>query len=95
MIPQATRASRDGLGEVGSPGTQFRHGLAAPRSESLLRTWGHSNPSGAFSGELSARSVGPGQDELQSPLFQNQHKALLLALKYELFLSTMVTLGLP
>ena len=39
--------------------------------------------------------MGPGQDELQSLLFQNEHKALLLALKYELFLSTMVTVGLP
>ena len=39
--------------------------------------------------------MGPEQDELQSPLFQNQEEALSLGLKYELFLSPMVALDLP
>ena len=46
-------------------------------------------------GESRARFVGPEQDELQSPLFQNQEEALPLGLKYELFLSPMVALDLP
>ena len=101
--PPSPRASRADLREVGSPGTQFRHGLAPPLPPHRepgaglgvrVSLWTRQPPRGSQE-ESGARFVGPEQDELQSPLFQNQEEALLLGLKYELFLSFMVSLDLP